>query len=78
MTAPVCPHGLGTPAACVDCMDEGLLPPPAPVDRETAIYTFEAGYPGTCPVCDRSIDPGDDLAATDRDRYVHVGCVGRS
>lgn len=79
MTA--CPHGMPSPASCVDCMADG--PVRTPSTWHAARRSFPAAYIGTCPAC------GDDFAVADRIRqwsfgpsygspertvYTHAGC----
>lgn len=48
MTTPAdtaCPHGMPTPGSCLDCMDEGLLPPPPKPEPEAAdSHAFAGRY----------------------------------
>jgi hypothetical protein len=72
--APGCPHGIPTPASCLECMEDGPVTRPA---RWTKIGgPFTASYPGECPAGD-PIDIGDVVQRWDRDqvsRYAHVDC----
>lgn len=73
--AMTCPHGYPSPRSCLDCMDDnGLGAEPNP--PETVTHLFAAMFPGQCPVCDLPIDVGDQIAHTDRDRYIHDTCTG--
>lgn len=74
MTNPTCPHGMGTPAACLDCMDEGNLPVPK-IEREQTDYTFSAQYAGHCAGCDLPVSPGEQVAKTTKERYMHARCA---
>lgn len=74
MTVHPCTHGYPSPSSCITCMDEGNLPP-APVERESVEYTFDALYSGECPGCSLPIVPGQIIAKTSVGRYLHVGCA---
>lgn len=71
MTA--CPHGMPTPGSCVDCMDEGNLPPrPRPV---RAGWPFTAEYDGPCGLegCPRgAVSAGDLIVKMSDEMYRHV------
>lgn len=69
-----CPHGMPTPGSCVDCMDEGLLPPPREPEKPTIERTFNARFPGRCRHCDRCFHVGDPIAYTTDETYVHEEC----
>lgn len=72
-----CPHGMPTPKACLDCMDEGLLPPPPRPEPERADSPpVTARFDANCPSCNLPMVTGKDrIVRTTRDRWVHVGCV---
>lgn len=72
--AMTCPHGYPSPRSCLDCMDDNGLGAANP--SETVTHLFAAMFPGQCPVCDLPIDVGDQIAHTDRDRYIHDTCTG--
>lgn len=70
-----CPHGMPTPASCLDCMtDEGLgVERPEP---ESVAATFAARYDGHCPECNLPITTGVTIAKLEPSgRYVHAGCA---
>lgn len=69
-----CPHGMPTPASCLDCMDEGNLPP-APIEREERDYDFPAQHPGDCPSCHLPINVGQRIVKTTLGRYLHDDCL---
>ena len=46
-----CPHGMPSPASCVDCMDEG--PVATPTRWQKVGGPFAARYPGECAACGR-------------------------
>ena len=70
-----CPHGMPTPGSCLDCMDEGLLPPPPKPEPETAdSHSFSGRYDADCPIC-RLTMLGEPIVRTTRDRYVHERCL---
>lgn len=62
---PGCPHGMPSPASCVDCMNEGPVASLAR-SRVEATRWMEARYPGRCASDDRHrIEPGDRIGAVD-------------
>lgn len=67
-----CPHGMPTPGSCIDCMDDGNLPPPPKPKR--AGWPFTAEHPGPCtgPPCP-GIEPGDRIVRMSDGGYRHVG-----
>lgn len=75
-----CPHGMPTPAACVACMDEGPVAPPAHWQRIMA--SFRSSYEGTCPGCGNEYPPETLIQRWDygagphveRTVYTHAGC----
>ena len=78
MTDAGCPHGMPSPASCIDCMDEGLLPPPPKPEVPEPGHSFEAAYPGHCKGCDLPIHPGQRITAMTDGTYRHEGwCAGR-
>lgn len=72
-----CPHGMPTPASCLECMEEGNLgatPPPPPPKLGPA---FTARLEGQCPGCNLPIAPGQRARAVEGRHatyYVHDGC----
>lgn len=70
-----CPHGMPTPSACIDCMDEGNIPPQKP-EAEAVDYRFPARYEGTqCPACNLPVAVGELIAKMTTGRYLHDRCV---
>lgn len=69
-----CSHGMPTPASCWDCMIAGALDVP-PREPERVLVILTARYPGLCDSCSRSIEEGDVIAKTDRERWVHKECI---
>lgn len=69
-----CTHGMPTPASCIECMDEGLLPPPRRLSAPEIQCTFTARYPGRCARCDRGFSEGDQIGYTVDETYVHERC----
>lgn len=75
MAAP-CTHGMPSPASCIDCMDEGNMPPPERPTAVTVEVTFTARYNGgrNCPGCNLPILIGQRISRLSNDQYVHEGC----
>ncbi len=73
MAAP-CTHGMPSPASCIDCMDEGNMPPPEKAEAVTVEYTFFAKYDGQCGGCNLPITPGQMVHHLSNTRNVHEGC----
>ena len=74
MTA--CAHGMPTPLSCLDCMDEGALPPPPKPVLHATGPVFIARFDGRCPVCDRPIRAEvDQITAVDEGGYAHEQCA---
>lgn len=69
MSAPTCTHGMPTPAACVTCMEDGVM---VPAKQPKALRVFKAQYRGTCDRCEGGIEPGEEIALLDTDEYVHA------
>ncbi len=70
-----CPHGMPTPSSCVDCMnDDGLGAAPIHLER-AAGQSILAIFDGHCAAGDDPIAVGDEIVRSNRDRWVHVGCV---
>lgn len=74
MTGP-CTHGMPTPGSCIDCMDEGNLTPPPRREPEHAVMAVTARWDSQCPACDLPIIPGQAIAVTNRDRWLHERCL---
>lgn len=70
-----CPHGFASPGSCIDCMDEGLLPPPPKPAAATVEYLFTARYPGHCDGCNTVIHEGEQTARLSDGTYVHGRCA---
>lgn len=70
-----CTHGMPSPSSCLDCMDEGNLPPRPKPKYIAAQPAWPAMFPGRCPACDRRIEVGDEITRTDDDVYVHERCA---
>lgn len=69
-----CTHGMPTPSACVDCMDEGnIAPPPRPpaLAPETG-RSFTARFDGQCPGCNLPTRPGDWIVKMNDGTYQHA------
>lgn len=71
-----CPHGMPTPMSCLECMDEGLLPPPIredeKVDPESPV--IQANWSSDCSVCGYEIRERNFIKRTTKGRWIHVGC----
>lgn len=72
-----CPHGMPTPASCLDCMDEGLLPPPPRdderVDPDSPV--IPANFESECSVCGFPIGFRHLIKRTTKGRWIHSGCT---
>lgn len=69
-----CNHGMPSPTACLDCMDEGNLP----VKRrrpETVERYFVARHDGHCAACDLPVSTGQHMVATSNLRVLHEWCA---
>lgn len=70
-----CPHGMGKPTACVLCMEDGPVTPPARWQKIGA--PFSAGYDGVCAAGDR-VTAGQTIQRWDRGDeatvYTHTRC----
>lgn len=67
-----CSHGMPSPGSCVECMDEGNLPPL----KRGRVRTGQPGalFAGFCGECDRPIHVGDPIDMGD-EFWVHAGCL---
>lgn len=77
MSAGGCGHGMPSPGSCVDCMNDGPLPPPAKPTR--AGWPFSATFEGACigePACS-GIEPGDQIVRMSDGGYRHAGTCER-
>lgn len=74
MTANPCTHGMPTPAACFECMEEGVLPPapPPPPRPERDGPTIEAQYDTHCRGCNTAIHAGELICRTTHGTYEHA------
>lgn len=75
-----CPHGMPSPASCMDCQYEGEMPPPPPRERRTIGSPFEARIEGWCPECDLPIHAGQMIVRVvrgdgDQGAYHHETCT---
>lgn len=72
-----CPHGFPKPANCVECMEDGNLPPaPQPEPRRTTSHPFTAGFPGHCTGCNLAIHERQLIVRMSDDTYRHADCGG--
>ena len=76
MTA-ACPHGYPSPASCIDCMDEGGLPPAPPPTPDTVAFhaRFSGGH---CPKCRLAIEEGDLIRGMTDGTWWHAECTDQS
>lgn len=76
MTTPVCTHGMPTPAACVECMEEGVFPPapppPTTAGAERSGPDIEARYDGHCRGCNTAVHVGELICRTTHGTYEHA------
>lgn len=73
MTA--CTHGMPSPASCVECMEEGNLPPTPRPEPDHVVATFRAKFEGSCRVCGFAIQVGQVVHKLEpSETYVHAGC----
>lgn len=80
MTA--CPHGMPTPASCIDCMDEGnIAPRPQRLWRPDPEWShwITADYASTCPICTDEVRQGETIARaispSGSFHWVHPACL---
>lgn len=71
-----CPHGMPSPGSCVECMDEGPLPPKPQPKWSPIGRSFAARYRAICPQCRDDLNPGDRIVRAEHpeqgDRFVHA------
>lgn len=70
-----CPHGMPTPGSCIDCINDGPLPPPPRPKRDG--WPFTAEYDGPCCAPCPGIDVGDRIVRMSDGTYRHVGTCER-
>jgi hypothetical protein len=70
-----CTHGMPSPLSCLDCMDDGNLPPAPRPEPETVSVDFTARFDSHCPECNLPIIKGTPIVKTTRGRYLHAGCA---
>jgi len=76
MSASTCAHGFPSPASCVECMEEGVLaPPPKPKPEQVVIGPIRARWDAHCGGCNLPIVVGHSIVKTDRERWIHLGCL---
>lgn len=68
-----CPHNYPSPFACIDCMNDGNLPPTTKRRVRRNGWPFAAMYPGPCSGCDAGIEEGEQIVRMEDDTYRHVG-----
>lgn len=66
-----CEHGYPSPASCVDCMAEGVMPDPPKLRREG--WPFTAQFDGTCGGCDSGTEVGQRIVRMSDGSYRHLG-----
>lgn len=70
-----CPHGMPSPGSCVDCMNDGNLPPaPRPARPEVASKPFAARFPGHCRTCNMPIHEGQQIVRMTDESHRHDLC----
>jgi hypothetical protein len=69
-----CPHGFPKPASCVECMEDGGLPP-APRERVFVEHVTTSRYDGQCPECNLPIRVGQRIARLSTEAWVHEPCA---
>jgi len=72
-----CTHGMPSPGACFECMEDGNLPPapaqsPAP-QADGPVIT--ARYDTQCRACNLGIHVGQDIVRTTHGTYQHAHCT---
>lgn len=76
-TKPRCPHGMPSPASCLECMEEGNLGPTARPAPPKVGPVFVAQHDGHCGACNLPLAAGQQARAVEGPRstyYVHDGC----
>lgn len=71
-----CPHGMPTPASCVECMEEGNLPTgQRAATRSGPRPSATASFEGKCSACSWVIEVDDALVLSDEGEWIHEECV---
>lgn len=73
-----CTHGMPTPAACFECMEDGnLAPPPKPEGpyREPGASTTARHDGGICDGCGGAVHVGQEIQKWTDGRWRHRGCT---
>lgn len=70
-----CTHGMPSPASCIECMNEGVMPPPPKPQPVTVEYAFTAKFDGHCGACNLPTSAGERIAKLSSGAYVHEACV---
>jgi hypothetical protein len=70
-----CPHGFASPLSCVDCFDDGNLPPSSAPLKPTVEYFLTAKYDGHCSDCNHPIVPSQSIARMLDGTYRHSECT---
>jgi hypothetical protein len=73
-TEPKCEHGFKSPLSCVDCMNEGNLPPVVP-EKLHVVFVCAAKYVGHCRLCDFTWGLDTEIAKLSDETYVHNKCA---
>lgn len=72
-----CAHGMPTPGACVNCMDDGVAFTGSvkfrPVNPDQFSPKICASHLSYCPSCNHPIQIGDPIIL-DGNYWVHAGC----
>lgn len=76
-----CTHGMPNPKTCVDCMEDGVMPPPPKWYPGPAPWIV-AQHDGICPGCDQIIGVGDYIKQWEKrdgktvidTKYLHTEC----
>lgn len=69
-----CPHGMGNPKSCFECMEEGNLEP-SRRESATTICIFTAKYDGDCRECNLTFSAGSLIAQMSDGSYRHERCA---
>jgi hypothetical protein len=76
VTTVPCPHGMPTPAACYECMEDGNLEPPSPPSGPQVITDpFRARFDGHCASCNTGIHVGQRIIGFEDGTYQHARCA---